>query len=78
MKGLPKFFEGKKIHVKAVIVSDYSFESSHYLNTKSLGDWLKEHGVPGIYGVDTRALTKLIRVEGAVLGKVIILIYLEI
>lgn len=70
--GLPKYFEGKKVHVKAVICAEYSFESSHYLANKTLAKWLKEQGVPGIYGIDTRALTKLIRSEGSVLGKVVL------
>jgi len=70
--GLQKYFESDKIHVKAVVVSDYSFISSHYTATRTLAAWLNEKGVPGIYGVDTRAVTKLIRADGAVLGKVII------
>jgi carbamoyl-phosphate synthase small subunit len=68
--GLPKSFEGLKIHVTAVVVADYSFEASHYTAIKTLGDWLKEQKIPGIFGVDTRAVTKHIRTEGAVLGKV--------
>ncbi|CAD7944972.1 unnamed protein product [Amoebophrya sp. A25] len=68
--GLPKHFEGKKIHVRGVVIAEYSFESSHYQTTKSLGDWLKQQGVAGIFGVDTRAVTKQLRAEGSVLGKV--------
>jgi len=70
--GLQKYFESDNIHIKALVVSDYSFISSHYTATRTLAAWLKEKGVPGIYGVDTRAVTKLIRAHGAVLGKVII------
>lgn len=36
----------------------------------SLGRWLQEHGVPALYGIDTRALTKKIRETGAILGKI--------
>jgi carbamoyl-phosphate synthase small subunit len=67
--GLLKHFESSKIHVKAVVVSDYSFAASHYTAKQTLSQWLYRHHVPGIYGVDTRALTKLIREHGAVLGK---------
>ena len=52
------------------IVSDYSFEYSHWNATESLDEWLKRNNVPGIYGIDTRALTKRIREKGAMLGKV--------
>ena len=36
-----------------------------------LGEWLKEEGVPGIEGIDTRALTKIIREKGTMLGKIV-------
>ena len=67
-----KFFESEKVQVSALIISDYSFKYNHWNATKSLGDWLIEHKVPGIYGIDTRELTKLIRENGCMLGKIII------
>mmetsp|Transcript_29566 Transcript_29566/g.55366 ORF Transcript_29566/g.55366 Transcript_29566/m.55366 type:complete len:1592 (+) Transcript_29566:63-4838(+) len=70
--GLLKNFESDGIHLRAVVVSDYSFAASHYTARSTLGEWLKEHRIPGIYGVDTRAITKLIRTTGAVLGKVLV------
>jgi carbamoyl-phosphate synthase small subunit len=72
MLGLLKHFESSKIHVKGVVVSDYSFAASHYTARQTLSQWLAHHNVPGIYGVDTRALTKLIRQHGALLGKLIV------
>lgn len=66
-----KFFESHIMHISALIVSDYSFEYSHWNAHKSLADWLKENKVPGIYGVDTRALTKRLREKGTMLGKVV-------
>ena len=69
-KGLPRFFESDKIHIKALVVSDYSFEYSHWNAVKSLDEWLKEHNIPAIYGVDTRQITKIIREQGVMLGKV--------
>ncbi|MDR0940665.1 MAG: glutamine-hydrolyzing carbamoyl-phosphate synthase small subunit [Bacteroidales bacterium] len=68
--GLPKFFESDKIHIKALVISDYSFEFSHWNAEKSLDEWLKEYNVPGIYGVDTRQITKIIRERGVMLGKI--------
>lgn len=69
--GLPDFFESEKIQVTALIVSDYSEKYSHWSAARSLGDWLKEFGIPGLYGIDTRALTKIIREKGAMLGKIV-------
>lgn len=70
--GLPKFYESDQVHVTAYIVSDYSIEYSHWNAKKSLGDWLKEHKVPGIFGIDTRQLTKILREKGCMLGKILI------
>jgi len=69
---LLKHFESERIHVRAVVVSDYSFVASHYMATKTLGEWLKEQKIPAIYGIDTRAVTKLIRTSGSVPGKVVV------
>ncbi|MDR1416968.1 MAG: glutamine-hydrolyzing carbamoyl-phosphate synthase small subunit [Prevotellaceae bacterium] len=69
--GIPLFFESDRIHIKALIISDYSFEHSHWNAVQSLDCWLKEHSVPGVYGVDTREITKIIREHGVMLGKVV-------
>jgi carbamoyl-phosphate synthase small subunit len=69
--GISMFYESDRIHVSGLIISEYSFESSHWNKTKSLDEWLKEKRIPGIYGIDTRALTKRIREEGVMLGKII-------
>lgn len=45
-------------------------DHSHWNSVKSLGRWLTEHNVPGLYGIDTRAVTKKIRETGAILGKI--------
>ena len=68
--GLPPFVESDKIHIKALIVSDYSFEYSHWNAVKSLDEWLREYNVPAIYGVDTRQITKIIRERGVMLGRI--------
>ena len=73
LSDLPAHFEASQIHVSGLVVASYSGEDySHYLATSSLGTWLKEQGVPAMYGVDTRALTKRIREEGSMLGKMLI------
>lgn len=64
------FYESSGVHISALIVSDYSFEFSHWNAIESLDEWLRRSNVPGIFGIDTRALTKRIREKGAMLGKV--------
>jgi len=70
--GLPKHFESGKVHIRGLVVSDYSFEYSHWNAKKSLAEWLKENNVPAIFDVDTRELTKKLREKGAMLGKIVI------
>ncbi len=70
--GLPKHWESDQIHVNGFVVSEYSTEYSHWNAAESLGDWLKAQGIPGIFDVDTRALTKRLREKGSMLGKIIV------
>lgn len=70
--GVPNFFESDRIHIRGLIVSDYSFQHSHWNAVKSLDQWMKENDVPGIFGVDTREITKVIREHGVMLGKIAI------
>ncbi|MBI2549771.1 glutamine-hydrolyzing carbamoyl-phosphate synthase small subunit [Candidatus Woesearchaeota archaeon] len=70
--GLPLSFESEKIRAEGLIVSNYSFNYSHYTAAKSLADWLKEEGKPAIFGIDTRQLTKKLREKGVMLGKIVI------
>jgi carbamoyl-phosphate synthase small subunit len=71
-EGLHTFFESYAMHISGLVVSGYTRAYSHWNAEKSLGDWLKEFEIPGIYGIDTRALTKILREEGTMLGKMII------
>jgi carbamoyl-phosphate synthase small subunit len=68
---LLKYFESEKIQVQGLIISDYSENYSHWNAKKSLSDWLVEHKIPGIYGIDTRELTKKLRNKGSLLGKIL-------
>lgn len=69
---LPKYFESNRIHIAGLVVAHYTEEYSHYLAKSSLGQWLQREGIPAIYGVDTRALTKKLRTEGSTLGRLAI------
>jgi carbamoyl-phosphate synthase small subunit len=68
--GIHKFFESHKLHISGLIIADYSFDFSHWNAEKSLSDWLKEYEVPGVFDIDTRALTKILREKGSMLGKI--------
>lgn len=64
-------FESEKIRVRGLIVSDYSSEHNHWNSALSLSEWMQAENIPGIFGVDTRALTKKLRSTGTKLGKII-------
>lgn len=69
---LLKYFESEQIHCRAIIVSDYSSDYSHWNGKRSLSDWMIEQKIPGIFGIDTRMLTRKLRNKGTMLGKIII------
>lgn len=66
-----RYFESDEIHISGLIISEYSFENSHWNSIKSLDEWLKEHKIPGLFNIDTRALTKKLRECGVMLGKIV-------
>lgn len=66
-----KYFESEKIQIQGLIVTDYSENYSHWNAKKSLSDWMVENNTPGIYGIDTRELTKKLRKKGSLLGKIL-------
>ena len=73
--GLSLHAESERIHVRGLVIADYSENYSHWDAVESLGDWLKREqvpGIPGISGIDTRALTRMIREEGVMPGKIVI------
>ena len=69
--GLPLFMESERIHVKALVVADYSEHYSHWNAKESLASWLKREKVPGITGIDTRRLTKVLREHGVMRGRIV-------
>ena len=70
--GLPLFMESDRIHAKALVVADYSETYSHWNAKESLASWLKREHIPGITGIDTRRLTKVLRENGVMMGRIII------
>ena len=69
--GIPTFMESDRIYASAIIVGDYSTGYSHWNACESLADWLKREKVPGVTGIDTRALTKVLREQGVMMGRIV-------
>ena len=67
-EGISRNFESERIWVRGLIISDYSAHYSHWEAVKSLDQWLREQKIPGICGIDTRELTKVLREQGSMLG----------
>jgi carbamoyl-phosphate synthase small subunit len=67
---IPRPYESERIHASGVICASYSEEFSHHTASESLEAWLERELVPGLTGIDTRALTKRIRERGALLGRI--------
>ncbi len=65
VEGLSAYYESEQIHISGLVVSQYSFDYSHWNAKKSLSQWLKEHKIPALFGVDTRAITRHLREAGA-------------
>lgn len=70
--GVPKkdFWESKRIQVKALIVQNYIDNPSHFESERTLGQWLKDEGIPALQGIDTRMLTRKLREHGVMLGRI--------
>lgn len=69
--GLLQYFESDRIYVQGLIVAEDCEAYSHWNAKQSLSEWLKKFNIPGIYGIDTRALTKRLREKGVMLGKIV-------
>ena len=66
---LLQHFESDKIQVQGIVVNDYATHYSHWTAVESLGEWCARHHVPAISGVDTRAITHLLREQGSTLSQ---------
>src|SRR5262245_16834442 len=68
--GLPRLFESKNIQVRGLIVNELSSVASHRNCDRTLDQWLFNERIPGISGIDTRELTKRLRVRGVMRGAI--------
>ena len=64
----PEDVESDRIQVNGLVIKELSGIYSNWRATKGLDEYLKEYGVVGIWGIDTRALVKRIREKGAIKG----------
>lgn len=70
--GLPAHFESGRIQVRALVTATYSGDDHHWNASRSLGEWLASQGVPGLHGVDTRALARHLRSAGTCPGRIVV------
>jgi carbamoyl-phosphate synthase small subunit len=66
--GIPLYFESERIQVQALVIHELCEQPYHWASTRTLDKWLTDEGIPGIYGIDTRRLTKKLRIHGVMLG----------
>jgi carbamoyl-phosphate synthase small subunit len=66
--GIPLYFESDRIQVQGLVIHELCEEPYHWASTRTLDKWLSDEGIPGIYGIDTRRLTKKLRTHGVMLG----------
>ena len=70
-ESLSKNFESDRIHPKGLVIFDYCEEYSNWEAEKSLEQWMNEQNLTGIYGIDTRELTKILRDKGSMKASII-------
>ena len=61
-------FESKQIQARSLAVREYCLQPSHWQSTRTLHEFLLAYGIPGISGIDTRALTRRLRSSGVMMG----------
>jgi carbamoyl-phosphate synthase small subunit len=64
---LPLFFESENIQPRGLVVHEVCERPSHWSSVRSLDKWLVDEDVPGIYGIDTRKLARILRERGVML-----------
>ncbi|XP_034240119.1 CAD protein [Thrips palmi] len=69
--GLPRHFESRRIWASGLVVGEICETPSHWEMARTLSQWLGTHGIPGICGIDTRALTQRLRERGSILGHIV-------
>ena len=60
--------ESPNVQVRGLVVREHCLTPSHFQSVETLDAYLKRHGIPGIAGIDTRALTRKLRSSGVMMG----------
>ena len=68
---IPEDEESDRIWAKAIFIHDLAQYENNFRTTKNLDSFLKENGVPGLFGINTRKLTKILRDHGTMRGAVV-------
>ena len=69
---IPKFFESNRIQISGLIIATLSKHYSHWSALDSLDLWMQRQNIPGVCNIDTRMLTKKLRSQGMMLGKIVV------
>lgn len=69
---IPEFFESNRIQISGLVIATLSKHYSHWSALDSLESWMQRHHIPGISNIDTRMLTKKLRNQGVMLGKIVV------
>ncbi len=67
---IPEDMESKKVWVSAVFIHELAETASNFRKEKDLEEYLIENEVPGLKGINTRKLTKILRNNGTMRGKI--------
>ena len=70
--GIQKYFESEKIQVRGLVIHELSLVASHWNMSMTLDEWLYNEKIPGISGIDTRALTKKLRDDGVMMAALVV------
>ncbi len=66
--GVPLYFESDRIQTSGLVIQELCTGPHHWASKRTLDQWLADENIPGIYGIDTRRLTKKLRTHGVMLG----------
>ena len=70
--GISKYFESDRIQIRGLVVHNLSMVASHWNMVMTLDEWLNKENIPGISGIDTRALTKKLRTNGVMMAALVV------
>ena len=70
--GIPQYFESDRIQIRGLVVHNLSMVASHWNMVMTLDEWMNRENIPGISGIDTRALTKKLRTGGVMMAALVV------